>query len=176
MTHIRRTCQEIRDIKNPLRSRKSKLINKVYSRPPGPNHGNSTERLQDKYGEGVRDGSDSFYSTPTRPLDQWHNPCTNQGDGERSSSPLPSPTPTSPCPSHTPILTCEPAPPAASESPELALIPCTSDLDILKLPSSSEEETESRSGAEELPDPVEIEGCLWKTNLDSLPPPKRTTW
>src|ERR1700753_3843162 len=93
MTHIRRTCQEIRDIKNPLRSRKSKLINKVYSRPPGPNHGNSTERLQDKYGEGVRDGSDSSYSTPTHPLDQWRNPCTNQGDGEHFSSPLPSPTP-----------------------------------------------------------------------------------
>ena len=157
MIRIQRTCQEIHDIKNPLQSRKSKLINKVYLRPPGCNHGSSKEHLQDKYGEDARDGSDSSYSTPTLPLDQWHNPCTNQGDEERSSSPLPSPTPISPCPSHTPTLTCGSAPPTASESPVLGETPCTSDLDILKLPSSSEEVMGSRSGAEELPDPDEGE-------------------
>ena len=172
MTHIRRTCQEIRNIKNSSRSRKTNLINKVYSRSPGPNHDSSREHLLDKYGEGVLDGNDSFYSTPTLPLDQWRNPCTNQEDEERSSSLLPSPTPTSPCPSHTPTPTCAPTPPAASESPGLDETPCTSDLDVLKLPSSSEEETDSRSGAEELPDPVEIEGCLRKTNL----PPMGMTW
>src|SRR6201992_298516 len=48
MSHIRRTCQEIRDIKNPLRSRRPKLINKVYLRPPGPNHDSNRGRLQDK--------------------------------------------------------------------------------------------------------------------------------
>src|ERR1700753_3995458 len=56
MTHIRRTCQEIRDIKNPLRSRKSKLINKVYLRSPGPNHDNNKGRLLGKYGEGALGG------------------------------------------------------------------------------------------------------------------------
>src|ERR1700753_3519500 len=171
MTRIRRTCQEIRDIKNPSRSHKTKCINNIYLRPPGPNHDNNKERLQDKYGGGAQDGSDSCYNTPTLPLDQWRNPCTNQEGGERSSSPLPSPIPTSPCPSHTPTPTCAPAPPAASELPGLDETPCTSDLDVLKLPSSSEEETDSRSGAEELPDPVEIEGCLRKTNL----PPMGTT-
>src|SRR6201992_3369065 len=146
MTHIRRTCQEIRDIKNPLRSRKTKLINKVYSRPPGPNHDSSREHLLDKCGEGALDGSDSFYSTPILPLDQWRNPCTNQEDEERSSSPLPSPTPISPYPFHTPTPTCEPTPPAAFGSPELNETSCISDLDVLKLPSSSEEEeTESRA-------------------------------
>src|ERR1700753_400452 len=172
MTRIRRTCQEIRDIKNPLHSRKSKLINKIYMKPPGPNHNNNREHLSDKYGEGARDDIYSYGSIPTPPLDQWRNPCTNQEGGEHSSSLPPSPTPTSPCPSHTPTPTCEPAPPAASELPGPGETPCTSDLDVLKLPSSSEEETESRSGAEELPDLVEIEGCLLKTTL----PPKRTTW
>src|ERR1700753_1190761 len=156
MTRIRCTCQEIRDIKNPLRSHKTKLINKVYSKPPGPNHDNSRERLLDKCGEDASDGNGSFYSTPTLPLDQWRNPCTNQEDEERSSSPLPSPTPTSPCPFRTPTPACELIPPIAFESPELDAIPCTSDLDVLKLPSSSEEEeTESRSGAGEFPDPDE---------------------
>src|ERR1700753_1428487 len=171
MTHIRRTCQEIRDIKNPLRSRKSKLINKVYWRPPGPNRDSNKEHLSDKYGEDGRDGTYSCGSTPTPPSDQWRNPCTSQEGGERSSSLPPSPIPTSPCPSHTPTPTCAPTPPAASELPGLDETPCTSDLDVLKLPSSSEEETDSRSGAEELPDPVEIEGCLRKTNL----PPMGTT-
>src|ERR1700753_2518931 len=134
MTRILRTCQEIRDIKNPLRSHKTKLINKVYSRPPGPNHDSSREHLLGKYGEGALDGSDSFYSTPTLPLDQWRNPCTNQGGEERSSSLPPSPTPTSPCPSHTPTPTCEPAPPAASELPGPDKIPCTFDPTVLKLP------------------------------------------
>src|SRR6201992_4274730 len=158
MTRIRRTCQEIRDIKNPLRSHKLKLINKVYSRSPGPNHDSSREHLLDKYGEDAPDGNGSFYSTPILPLDQWHNPCTNQESGEHSSSPLPSPTPISPCPSHTPTLTCGSAPPTASELPALGETPCTSDLNVLKLPSSSEEEeTESRSRGEELPDPDEDE-------------------
>src|ERR1700753_3839365 len=143
LTHIRRTCQEIRDIKNPLRSRKSKLINKVYLRPPGPNHDSNRGRLQDKCGEGGQDGNDSSYNTPIPPLGRWSSPCTSQEGGEHSSSPPPSPTPTSPCPSHTPIPTCGPAPPTASESPALGATPCTSDLDVLKLPSSSEEETES---------------------------------
>src|ERR1700753_1068597 len=172
MTHIRRTCQEIRDIKNPLRSRKPKLINKVYLRSPGPNHDSSKEHLSDKYGEGDQGGIYSCGSTPTPPFDRWRNPCTNQEGEEHSSSLPPSPTPTSPCPSHTPIPTCGPAPPTASELPVRDETLCTSDLDVLKLPSSSEEETESRSGAEELPDLVESEGCLRKTNL----PPKRTTW
>ena len=155
MTRIRRTCQEIRDIKNPLRSRKSKLINKVYWRPPGPNRDSNKEHLSDKYGEGGQGGIYSCGSTPTPPLDRWRNPCTNQEGGEHSSSPPPSPTPTSPCPSHTPTPVCELTPPAASELPGPGEIPCTSDLDVLKLPSSSEEETESRSGAGELPDPDE---------------------
>src|SRR6201992_3536090 len=106
MTRIRCTCQEIRDIKNPLHPRKTKLINKVYSRPPGPSHDNNRERLLDRCDEDAPDGSDSFYSTPTLPSDQWSNPCTNQGDEERSSSPPPSPTPTSPYPSHTPTHAC----------------------------------------------------------------------
>ena len=153
MTHIRRTCQEIRDIKNPLRSRKIKLNNKVYSRPPGPNRDNNRARLQDKYDEGGQDGIYSCGNIPTLPLDQWCNPCTTQEDGECSSSPLPSPTPTSPCPSHTPTPACEPTPPVASELPGLGETPCISDLDILKLPSSLEEEVrESRLGAGELPD------------------------
>src|ERR1700753_4124593 len=173
MIRIQHTCQEIRDIKNPLRSRKSKLINKVYLRSPGPNRDNNKERLQDMCGEGGQDDTDYSYNTPTLPSDQWHNPCTSQGDEERSSSPPPSPTPTSPCPSHIPTPTCAPVPPAAFKSPEPDETPCISDLDVLKLPSSSEEEErESRSGAGELPDLVEIEGCLRKTNL----PPKRTTW
>src|ERR1700753_2229317 len=171
MTHIQRTCQEIRDIKNPLRSRKPKLINKVYLRPPGPNHDSNKGRLQDKCGEGGQGGSDSSYNTPIPPLGQWRSPYTSQEGGERSASPPPSPTPTSPCPSHTPTPVCEPAPPAAFGSPGLDETPCISDLVVLKLPSSSEEETDSRSGAEELPDPVEIEGCLLKTNL----PPMGTT-
>src|ERR1700753_2978708 len=102
MSHIRRTCQEIRDIKNPLRSRKSKLINKVYWRPPGPNHDSNREHLSDKYGEGGQDGIYSCDNTPIPPLDRWRTPCTNQEGGEHSSSPPPSPTPTSPCPSHIP--------------------------------------------------------------------------
>src|ERR1700753_4366055 len=156
MTHIRRTCQEIRDIKNPLRSRKLKLINKVYSRPPGPNHDSSMERLQDRYGEDALGGNDCSYNTPNLPLDQWRSPCANQEDGERSSSPPPSPTPTSPCPSHTPTPACEPTPPVASGLPGLDGTPCTAALDVLKLPSSSEEEEmESRSGAGESPDPDE---------------------
>ena len=161
MTRIRRTCQEIRDIKNPLRLRKPKLINKVYSRSPGPNHDSSKERLSDKYDEGDQGGIYSCGSTPTPALDRWRNPCTNQEGGERSSSLPPSPAPTSPCPSHTPIPTCGPAPPAAFELLELAWTPCTSDLDVLKLPSSSEEVTELRPGAGELPDPDEGKGtCL----------------
>src|ERR1700753_822304 len=156
MTHIQRTCQEIRDIKNPLRSRKSKLINKVHLRSPGPNHDSSKEHLQDRYGEDAPGDSGSSCNTPTLPLDQWRNLCTNQEDGERSSSPPPSPTPTSPCPSHTPTPACESTPPVASGSPGLDGTPCTSDLDVLKLPSSSEEEeTELRSGAGESPDPDE---------------------
>ena len=158
MTRIRRTCQEIRDIKNPLCSHKAKLINKVYSRPPGPNHDNSRERLQDKYGKDVLGGSGSSYSTPTLPSDQWCNPCTNQGDEEHSSSPPPSPIPTSPCPSRIPTPTCAPVPPAAFGSLEPDETPCISDLDVLKLPSSSEEVMESRSRAEKLPDPDEGEG------------------
>src|ERR1700759_408317 len=114
MTRIRCTCQEIRNIKNPLRSHKSKLINKVYSRLPGPNHDNNKEHLQDKCDEDALGGNDSFYNTPTLPLGRWRSLCTNQEDEEHSSSPLPSPTPTSPCPSHTPTLTCAPAPPTAS--------------------------------------------------------------
>src|ERR1700753_4470746 len=82
MIRICRTCQEIRDIKNPLHSRKTKLINKVYSRPPGPNHDNSREHSLDKYGGDVLDGNDFSYSTPTLPLGQWRNLCTNQGDEE----------------------------------------------------------------------------------------------
>src|SRR6201992_2275174 len=96
LTHIRRTCQEIRDIKNPLRSRKSKLINKVYLRPPGPNHDSNKEHLLDKYGEGGQGDTYSCCSTPIPPLDQCCSPCTNQGDEEHSSSLLPSPVPISP--------------------------------------------------------------------------------
>src|ERR1700753_1022202 len=177
MICIQCTCQEICDIKNPLRSHKAKLINKVYLRSPGPSRDNNRERLLGMCGEDGQDGTDFSYSTPTLPSDQWCNPCTNQGDEEHSSSPPPSPIPTSPCPSRIPTPTCAPVPPAASESPGPDKTPCTSDLDVLKLPSSSEEEErESRSGAEELPDPVETEGCLRKTNLDSLRPPKQTTW
>src|ERR1700755_3508520 len=141
MTHIRRTCQEIRDIKNPLRSRRPKLINKVYLKPPGPNRDSNKEHLAAKDGEGRQGGIYSCGSTPTLPLDQWRNPCTSQEGEEHSSSPPPSPTPTSPCPSHTPTPTCGPAPPTACESPVRDAPPCTSDLDVLKLPSSSEEET-----------------------------------
>src|ERR1700753_1656075 len=159
MTHIQRTCQEIRDIKNPLRSRKSKLINKIYLRPPGPNHDSNKERLQDKCGEDAPGGSDSSCNTPTLPLDQWCNLCTNQEDEQHSSSPPPSPIPTSPCPSHTPIPACESTPPVASGLPGLVKTPCTSDLDILKLPLSSEEEVrESSSGAGEFPDPDDSKG------------------
>src|ERR1700753_2722645 len=156
MVRIQRTCQEILDIKNPLRPRKSKLINKVYTGSPGPNHNSNKGHLLDKCGREALDVSNSVDSPPTLPLDHWCNPCTNQGDEERSSSLLPSPTPTSPCPSRTPTPACESAPPTASKLPELDVTPCISDPVVLKLPSSSEEEKmDSRSGAEELPDPDE---------------------
>src|SRR6201992_4466198 len=134
MTHIPRTCQEIRDIKNPLRSRKSKLINKVYLRPPGPNHDNNKEHLLDKYGEGGQGDTYSCGSTPTPPLDQCCNPCTNQGDEEHSSSPLPSPVPISPGASHAPTPTNESAPSTACKLLEWAVTPCTADPAVSKLP------------------------------------------
>src|ERR1700753_2362355 len=99
MLRIQSTCQEICDIKNPLHSHKTKIINKVYSRPPGPSHDNSREHLQDKYGENGWGGNNSFYNTPTPPLDQWCNLCTNQGDGEHCTLLPPSPIPT--CQGHS---------------------------------------------------------------------------
>src|ERR1700753_3903635 len=114
MTRIQRTCQEICDIKNPLRSCTSKLINKVYLRPPGPNRDSSREHLLDKCGEGGQGDIYSCGSTPTPPLDRWRSTCTNQEGGEHSSSPPPSTIPTSPCQSHTRTPACALTPPAAS--------------------------------------------------------------
>src|ERR1700753_186048 len=100
MIHIRCICQEICDIKNPLHSCKGKFINKVYLRSSGPKDDTSRVHLLDKYGEGDLDGNYFSYSTPIPPLGQYCNPYTNWKGEARSASLLPSPTATSPNPSH----------------------------------------------------------------------------